>query len=76
MSQEKYLVVNFYGLRFVMHDDPTFLLQIAVCPEVMIAREEMYFHSHIGQLREFSQKAGVPFGYHIFVFVPEVKHIA
>ena len=54
MSQEKYLVVNFYGLRFVMHDDPTFLFQIAVCPEVMIACEEMYFHSHIGQLRELS----------------------
>ena len=36
----------------------------------------MYFHSHISQLRDFSQETGVSFWNNILVFVPEVKHVA
>lgn len=50
MRQEENLVVYLHGLWLVMHDNAALFLQVAVGPEVVVASEEMYFHTHVGQL--------------------------
>ena len=54
----------------------TFLLQVAVGPEVVVAHEVVHLHAHVGQFGEFAEEARVALGHHVAVFVPEVEHIA
>ena len=50
MGEIEHLVVNLCRLRFGMYDKPTFFLKVTVCPDVVVAGEEMYLHSHVGKL--------------------------
>ena len=59
-----------------MNDHATLLLQVSVCPEIMVAGEEMNLHSHVCKLRYLTQKARVAFGHDITILVPEVEHVA
>ena len=59
-----------------MQDDATLLLQIVVGPDVVIACEVMHLNTHVGQFRQLAQKAGKALGDDVFVFVPEVEHVA
>ena len=54
MCQIEYFIVYLYGLRLVMYGNATLFLQVTIGPKVVVTRKEMYFHSHIGQLREFT----------------------
>ena len=54
MCQIEYFIVYLYGLRLVMYGNATLFLQVAIGPEVVVTRKEMYLHSHIGQLRELT----------------------
>ena len=54
MSQIKHLVGQFNRDRFSMEDNSTFLLQIILAPNIMIASEIMDFYAHIRQLADFS----------------------
>ena len=54
MCQIEYFIVYLYGLRLVMYGNATLFLQVAIGPEIVVTRKEMYFHSHIGQLRELT----------------------
>lgn len=36
----------------------------------------MHLYTHVRQLRQFAEETGEPFRYHIFIFVPEVEHVA
>lgn len=64
------------GERLPMDDKAAFLLEVAIGPDVVVAGEEVHFHAHVGQFRQFAEKARIAFGHHISVFVPEVKHVA
>ena len=59
-----------------MYDESAFFFKIPVSPQVVVAGEEMHLHAHVGQLGKFAEKARVPLRYDIFIFVPEVEHIA
>ena len=42
----------------------------------MVACEIVHFYAQVGQFADFSQEAGIAFGYGVFVFVPEIKNVA
>lgn len=76
MGEIEHLAVDVHRLGLFMENHSTFLLQIAVHPDVVVAGEVMHLHTHVGQLRQFAQEARVALGHHILVFIPEVEHIA
>ena len=76
MGKEKDLVANLRGKRLTMENDATLLLQIAVGPYIVVAREEMHLHTKIGQFRELAEEASATLWHDILVFVPKVEHIA
>ena len=47
MSQEEYLTVYLCGQGLLMQDNTTFLLQILVGPDIMIASEVMHLDTHV-----------------------------
>ena len=76
MGKEKDLVANLRGKRLTMENDATLLLQIAVSPYIVVAREEMHLHTKVGQFRELAEEASATLWHDILVFVPKVEHIA
>ena len=76
MSHEEYLAVDLCSQRLVVQDDAALFFQILLGPDVVVAGEVMYLDAHIGQLRQFAEEAGVAFGHHVTVFIPEVEHVA
>ncbi len=52
------------------------IFEITVCPDVMIAREEIHVHSPVDEFLYGSQDADIPFRHDITVFVPEVPDVA
>ena len=76
MSQIEHLAVDVHRLRLLVQDDATLLLQISIHPDVVVAGEVMNLHAHVGKLREFAEKPCVALRHHIFVFIPEVEHVA
>ena len=76
MGQIEYLIVNLDGGWLTVQNNATFLLQIAIGPQVVVACEEMYLDPHIGQFGDLTQETGESLGHHIAVLIPEVEHIA
>lgn len=76
MGKEKDLVANLRGKRLTMENDAALLLQIAVGPYIVVAREEMHLHTKVGQFRELAEEASATLWHDILVFVPKVEHIA
>ena len=70
------MAIYFGGLWLFVQDDTTLLLQVFVCPDVVVAREIMTLHSHICQLGNLAEEARKALRYHVAVFIPEVKHVA
>ena len=76
VSEKENLAIEFGGLRLLVEDNTTLLFEILVSPNVVVARKVMHLDAHIGEFGDFSQETGETLGYHIFVFVPEVEHVA
>ena len=76
MVKKENLAIDFGGKRLFVENDTTFLLQIVIGPDVMVADEEMHLHPIISQFGEFAEKAAVTSWHHIFVFIPEIEHVA
>ena len=76
VGEEERASVDFGGQRLPVDDDTTLLLEIAVCPDVVVAGKEMDFDTHVCQFGQFAEETGVATGHDITVFVPEVKHVA
>ena len=76
MCQEKDLAIEFSSLRLLVENDTTLLFQIAIGPDIVVACEIMHLNPHVGEFGEFTQEASKTFGHYIFIFVPEVEHVA
>lgn len=76
MGKEKDLVANLRGKGLTMENDAALLLQIAIGPYIVVAREEMHLYTKVGQLRELAEEASATLWHDILVFVPKVEHIA
>ena len=49
MRQEEDLAIELGGLRLLVEDDATLLFQIAIGPDIVVAREIMHLDTHIGE---------------------------
>ena len=76
VCQEEDFSVNLGGERLLVQDDTALFLSVFVGPDVVVAREVMHLDTHVGQFREFAEETGIALRYHVFVFVPEVEHVA
>ena len=76
MREEEDLTVEFGGFRLLVEDDTALLFKIAVSPNVVVACEVMHLDAHIGEFGDLAQKTGEALGHYIFIFVPEVEHVA
>ncbi len=70
------MAVDFGGLGLLMQNDATLLSQIAIGPDVVVAREIVYLDPHVGEFGELAKEAGVAAGHYIFILIPEVEHVA
>ena len=76
VREVEHLVVNLHCLRLRVYRHAAFVVQIAVGPDVVVARKEVHFYAHVGEFGYFSEEARVAFGHDIAVFVPEIEHVA
>ena len=76
MCQEKCLAVEVEGERLAMKNHPTFLLQVSIRPDVVVANEIMHLDTAVGQFGQFAKEACVSLGNNMAVFIPEVEHVA
>src|SRR5574344_2640816 len=76
VPQVEHFTVNFGCDRFLVKNNAALLLQISVAPDVVVAQKVMHLYAEICQFRELTQKSSIAFGHHIFIFVPEVEHVA
>ena len=51
-------------------------LKVAVGPDVMVSREEIYIHSAVHEFLQGGECADISFRNHITVFIPEVPDVA
>jgi len=64
----------FNDIRLGQPDHSEFL-EIAVCPDVVIALEEIYLHSPVHKILESGKDPDISFRHHISIFIPEVPYI-
>ena len=76
MSKIEKLTVDINRLRLLMQHYATLLLQITIHPQIVVTREIMHLNPHIGQFRQFAKEARIALRYDIFIFIPEIKHVA
>lgn len=76
MGKIEYLAAYIDRERFVVHDHAALLGQIVLAPDVVVADEEVYLHTAVGELAHLAEEAGVALGHHVAVFKPEIKHVA
>ena len=62
------------GLTVNRHS--AFLFEIPRHPKVVIPREIVNLHAHIGEFRDFSEEPREATRHHLAIFKPEVEHIA
>ena len=72
----EHAVVDLDGAGLAVQDDAAFLLQIAVGPQVVVAREIVHFDPVVGKFGELSEETRESLGNDISVFVPEIEHVA
>jgi hypothetical protein len=53
----------------------TQLLEIAVCPHIMVSLEKIHLHSPVHKVLQCSKDAYVALGHHITILVPEVPYV-
>ena len=76
MCKEEHLAVYLGGEWLLMEYHTALLLKVVVGPDVVVAGEIVHFYPHVGEFGEFAEKACVTSWHDIFVFVPEVEHVA
>ena len=76
VSQVENLAIELNCLWLFMQDNTALFLQVFVGPDIVVASEVMYLDTHVGQFGYLSEETGEAFWHHIFIFVPEVEHIA
>ena len=76
VGQEEHLSIDLCRFRLLVQDDTTLLLQIIVGPDIVVAGEVMHLDAHVRQFRDFPKESGEAFRHHIFIFIPEVEHVA
>ena len=76
MCEEKLMAIYLCCLGLLVEDNAALFCQVLVSPDVMVACEVMYLNSHVCQFRQLTKKTRKPFGHHILVLIPEVKHVA
>ena len=50
MCHEEHLTVDLCGERLLVKNHTAFLLQVAIHPDVVVTREVVHLHAHVGQL--------------------------
>ena len=76
VRQIEHLVVYLHRLRTRMNYHSTLVVQIAIRPNVVVAREVVHLNAHVGKLRQFAEEARVALGHRITPLIPEVEHVA
>ncbi len=76
MGQIELLAIDFCGEGLFVQNQSALLCEVIVAPDIVVACEEMHLHTHIRQLRQLAQEAGIALGYHRLELIPEVEHIA
>ena len=59
-----------------MDNESALVLQVSVCPDVVVAGEEMHLHTHVGQFGQLAEEARVALRHHVAPLAPEVEHVA
>src|SRR5580658_678500 len=75
MPYVEFPAVEFKCPGLMIDGDIQFLFEIAAHPHVMIAGEKMDRDTTVGDLRQLSQNAGISFGDHGSVLVPEIEQV-
>ena len=76
VCEVEHVAIDVGGERLPVEDDAAFLLEVAVGPDVVIAREVVHLYAHIGELGNLSEEPSIALRHHVAVFVPEVEHVA
>ena len=54
----------------------TQLLEIAVCPYIVVSLEEIHLHSPVHKILKSGKYTDIPFRHHIPVLIPEIPYVA
>ena len=76
MGKEELLIMEFNKTGFAVDNHTAFLLEVVKTPHVVVAGEEVYLHSPVGQLGHLAKETCKALGHGIPVLVPEIEHIA
>ena len=76
VRQIEHLVVYLHRLRTCMNYHSALVVQIAIRPDGVVAREVVHLNAHIGKLRQFAEEARVALGHRITPLIPKVEHVA
>ena len=76
MGKEEYLSVYLCCERLLVQYHSTFFLQVVEGPDVVIACEVVYLHTHIREFRQFAEETGISTRHDILELIPEVEHVA
>ena len=76
VGEEEYLAAYFHCAFLVVEYYAAFLREIVLLPQIMVANEEMDFHTRIGQFADFTEQTGIAARYDGLVLIPEVEYIA
>ena len=76
MGKHEYLAINLGSERLLMQYHTTLLLQVIVCPNIVITSKIVYLYSHIRKLRQLAQETGISTRHYILELIPEVEHVA
>ena len=68
--------VELRGQRLAVDDDAALALQVVEGPDVVVAREVVHLDAHVCQLGDLAEEARVALRHHVFIFEPEVEHVA
>jgi len=76
VSYIKTLAQNIQFLSFLVNNNAHFLLDIAKQPKIVVACEPVHRNAGIGKFGQLAKKTNKTLRHNLFVFVPEVYHIA
>ena len=76
VGQVEYLSVYFRGYGLCVQRHSAFLFEVVVCPDVVVAGEEMHLDAHVSQFRQLAEEARVALGHNVLVLVPEVEDVS
>ena len=74
MAQTEHLAANLHQSRLhqTLHSE---LLEIAVCPHVVVSLEEIHAHSPVYQIRNSTEHSDISLRNHITILIPEIPYV-